>query len=250
MTDNPRGIVFCDIDGCLNDGKHAPLDLQALGQVRDRIAILADSGVMFSLCTGRPQPYAEAIAQVLGLNTPMICEHGAIEFDPATDQARILVPQKDRNEITQVRQQLQNSFKDDNRHVLEPGKDVILSITGPGIAGAGNDEIRKQMLKYQQICGYPDLNWSHSVSAIDIAPKGISKATGAKFLLDRFGIAPRHSYAIGDSPGDISLLKLAGLAMCPANATNDIRRICDYSSSFAAAQGVFEILGHIIDQTQ
>lgn len=51
-----EAITFCDIDGCLNDGKHIGFDLNALAKVRQRIQALENQGVILSLCTGRRNP--------------------------------------------------------------------------------------------------------------------------------------------------------------------------------------------------
>lgn len=244
----PKAIIFCDIDGCLNDGKHIGFDLDALAEVRQRIRALTDRGVILSLCTGRPQPYAEAMAQVLDLHTPFICEYGAMVFDPETDEAISLLAPDDRAEIARLRQHLQTLVGNGNKHVLEPGKDFALSITGPGIVGAENAVIEAQMKAYQAKCVGFNVIWTYSISAIDIAPEGISKQTGAAYLLDRYGIDPRATYAIGDSIGDIPVLSFVHHALCPANAAPKVREICGFTAKHPTTRGVVEILDHILSK--
>ncbi len=244
----PHSIIFCDIDGCLNDGKHIGFDLAGLGIIRTQIKHLAARGIALSLCTGRPQPYAEAMAQALDLRTPFICEYGAMVFDPVTDEAISLLHPKERAEIDRLRQHLLTLVGDGNKHVLEPGKDFALSITGPGIVGAENAAIEAQMQAYRAQCDGFDVAWTYSISAIDISPKGISKQTGAAYLLERFSIDQSAAFAIGDSVGDIPVLSFVGQPMCPANAALEVKKICGMIAASATTQGVAEILESILDR--
>ena len=245
----PETMIFCDIDGCLNDGKHIGFDLDALATIRGQIKQLDTRGIAFSLCTGRPQPYAEAMAQVLDLSTPFICEYGAMVFDPKTDEAISLLHPNDRNEINRLRQHLKSLIGQGNKHVLEPGKDFALSITGPGIVGATNAQIEAQMLAYRSRCEGFDVEWTFSISAIDISPKGISKQTGAAYVLDRLSINQASSYAIGDSVGDLPVLSHVGFPMCPANAAREVKEMCCKVAKADTTAGVMEILADILDQT-
>ena len=95
--------------------------------------------------------------------------------------------------------------------------------------------------------------WTYSISAIDIAPKGISKQTGAAYLLDRlWQYQPRSAtYAIGDSIGDIPVLSFAHHALCPANAAPEGAGISVklLPPRNPTTRGVVEILDHILSET-
>ena len=41
-----------------------------------------------TLCTGRPQPYVEALAKILDIRLPLICESGAVIYTLADNHAR------------------------------------------------------------------------------------------------------------------------------------------------------------------
>ena len=100
MSESVRGpkfkkIIFCDIDGCLNEGKNIPFDLGVLGEINALIPDLSARGIGFTLCTGRPQPYAEAVAQLLGSDLPLVCEGGAMVYVPERDEYRAIhVPRR------------------------------------------------------------------------------------------------------------------------------------------------------------
>lgn len=143
----------------------------------------------------------------------------------------------DHAEIVRLRRHLLTLLGDGNKHVLEPGKDFALSITGPGIIGAENTAIEAQMKAYQAECDGFDMIWTYSISAIGIAPKGINKRTGAAYLLDRHGIAAHGSFAIGDSIGDIPVLSFVHHALCPANADPMVREICSFTAKESTTPG-------------
>ena len=41
----------------------------------------------------------------------------------------------------------------------------------------------------------------------EVVPKGFTKATGIRFILDRLGIPLKNAFAIGDSPNDLPMLE-------------------------------------------
>ncbi len=244
----PHSIIFCDIDGCLNAGKHVALDLDALGHIRGQISTLADLGVMFSLCTGRPQPYAEAMAQILGVRTPFVCEHGAMVFDPQTEQVFPMPEKRDLLVMADLRRHLQTIVGQENTHTFEPGNEFGLCLTGPGIIEKSYDEIGAIKDEYQARCSAYDVIWAPSNCAVDISPKGISKQTGAAWLLDRYGAGQCTTYAIGDSAGDFAVLSYVDHAMCPENAAPEVKKMCQTIAKAPTAMGVVEILDTILKE--
>ena len=85
---------------------------------------------------------------------------------------------------------------------------------------------------------------TYSQSAVDITPKGINKGEGLEFLLKITGIKKENILGIGDSKGDLPILKEVGYKAGPSNSTNDIRPFLDYVSPFPDTLGVIDILFH------
>ena len=244
----PHSVIFCDIDGCLNDGKHIGLDLRELEHINKQIKTLSIIGVTFCLCTGRPQPYAEAMAQILGLQTPIVCEHGAMVFDPKTEQVFSMLSPHGQQEIAGLRRHLETIVGVENTHSFEPGNEFGLCITGPGIIGRSYDEIRMIKDEYLAKCPEFDVNWASSNCAIDISPKGIGKQSGAAWVLDRLGIRQSATYAIGDSAGDLGVLSFVNQTLCPANAAQEVKDICDIVAKSTTTTGVIELLDIILSK--
>ena len=67
-------------------------------------------------------------------------------------------------------------------------------------------------------------SWS---TIIDIQPSGINKGkTIKKYIRERFG-DNATLYACGDYLNDLEMLKEADIAVCPSNAQNEVKEICD-----------------------
>ena len=71
-----------DLDGCVTDPFKTP-DWDAFTTLRSlNLQSLSNQLIPpLSICTGRPMPYAEAIAQVLGIRIPFIFGSGGGVYD-------------------------------------------------------------------------------------------------------------------------------------------------------------------------
>lgn len=234
-------IVVIDIEGCLTIKKGAPLPLMELYALQK-----AKASVPFALCTGRPQPYAEAIIQILGPNAflrPSIVENGCFLYDPRKET---LFPHP-------LIKGLGESFREIRRFLevrcpeapVEPGKELCISLTL--MEGERIEEL------FQKVQGLLEsfrekISIAHSNSAVDITPKGIDKGAGMLFLCKHTGIPWENVIAIGDSNNDIPVLSLAGYSACPSNSKGEVidlvREKGGYVAKAAYAEGVTEILRH------
>jgi len=234
-------IIFCDIDGCLVEGKNLPFNLAGLAQVRHVCGQLAEHDIQLCLATARPKPYAEAIAQILGLRTPYICESGAYVFDPKFGKPALRIKTRKKEKLAQIRKLLTEA-----NYTIEMGYEGRLSISWHGIKTMTEAEIAKHragMAEHFRAFGF---NWSNTGTAIDIMVKGHSKRAAAAFLLERYGLKPENAYAIGDSESDRKLLDFVEVAMCPANATSAIKARCATVASKPYVLGVVELLNGVL----
>lgn len=63
------------------------------------------------------------------------------------------------------------------------------------------------------------------------------KYPAMKKLLHELGLFPEEVCYIGDDWNDMQCMESVGLKMCPANAANEIKRICDYVSKNNGGHG-------------
>ena len=92
-------LYVLDVDGCISIPFQEP-DWSAIEKIRNLNAASKTNPTIppITLCTGRPQPYAECVAQWLGIQLPFIFESGGgmyqmgsnkLQFNPVIDQQAI-----------------------------------------------------------------------------------------------------------------------------------------------------------------
>lgn len=82
----------------------------------------------------------------------------------------------------------------------------------------GYEEVVKILKKY------PDMNViSGGMRNIEVTKKGVSKASGLKWLGDYLGIGTEEMIAFGDSGNDLEMLKTAGVGVAMGNAEKEVK---------------------------
>lgn len=241
-------LIVCDIEGCISPGKGRPLGFTPLTQIEmhNQRAQKGDA-IPLILCSGRPQPFIEAFAQMLGVNWPCICENGAFLYDLDTDRS-IRHPDITKEHIQDLKvlkNLLEFEVQPKIPHKVEPGKEICISLNP--IAEPKNYSAKIKKL-FEQVSHYVDSELffiTHSASAVDITPKGIDKAAGLHFLSEQMDIPLEQMFGIGDAAGDLPFLRIVGCSAAPANANEVVYKEVDYVSSQPHAYGVFEIISKI-----
>ncbi|WP_300683344.1 HAD family hydrolase [Nocardioides sp.] len=62
---------------------------------------------------------------------------------------------------------------------------------------------------------------------LDLAPVGISKASGLAYVLDKLNLEPADVLALGDGRNDLQMLTWAGRGVAMGNATDDVKEVAD-----------------------
>lgn len=242
-------LIVCDIEGCLTINKKQPIDTGTLVKLQ-AYCELARRGEKppLVLCTGRPQPYAEAIIQHLDAffpNFPSVVENGLYLYDPVEDVLIANPAIAGREvELRQVKDYILANLAGISK--LEPGKELCISLNPLGAMSV------EELFRETQKALPPELAElvfiTHSSSAVDITPQGVNKATGVKFLSERTGVALGDMLGIGDTAGDFPMMKIVGQIACPANAKQEVIDLVRQREGFVAnspnTPGVWEILLH------
>lgn len=236
----PIKLILCDIDGCLNAGLQELLDLQSISVIAKQIRMLAKRGVSFSLCTGRPVPFAQAVSQMIGATAALVCENGAVVFDPASGIATTLASSSELTALAQLGEEILQSPK--WQVSMEPGKSACVSLNGPEITGCHPDKVKSVICEMQTLPNSEDFNWTFSSTAIDITPKNIDKSVGAQHLLDSMGLKWSQVASIGDSSGDLPVLTKAALSLCPENSIAAVKQVVDRCAEQSFSAGVAQLL--------
>lgn len=68
---------------------------------------------------------------------------------------------------------------------------------------------------------------AYNRGAFMLLPSGATKGSGLRYALHELGYSPRNLVACGDAENDRSLLRVAELAVTPANATAELQAVAD-----------------------
>lgn len=84
---------------------------------------------------------------------------------------------------------------------------------------------------------------------LDIEDVNTSKGNGILKMCEYYGVDISECVCFGDSPNDISMLKVAGVGVAVENATEDVKNICDYVTDSCDEDGVAKVIDKIIGGT-
>lgn len=218
-------LFVTDLDGCISFPFQAPV-WENMSQIRRLNEESRNDKTVpaLSICTGRPYPYAEAVAQWLHIDIPFVFESAGLYIwngnyikTALKDDEVDLVP------IIEVRRWIQNevlpSFpsaaieftKRMDAGVVSPDKSVI-------------DDIHS-IIKERVENSYPNLEIHITDVSVNILLGGNNKLQGMKLLAEELNITLDEIAYIGDTGGDIPALREVKKAFCPSNATRAVKNV-------------------------
>lgn len=245
-----RKIVFFDLDGTLMSD-----DKTILPSTKEALKALRDKGIITVICTGRSPYMFRQLTQDLefdsyiSMNGQHVVFEGKELFSNPMDPALLAEVSALANEhghgITYSNHDLFSSNTAD--HPFIEGSLGRLKLAYPEVQAdifshspvhqiqlyAGEEEIRK----YEE--RYPDhvfIRWGEN--AVDMLPKGASKAVGILEVLKHTGIAREDSYAFGDGPNDFEMLECVGTGIAMGNAIPELKVKADLVTDTCANDGI------------
>lgn len=240
--------VICDIDGCLSPETSTPFDLVALSRIAEhnRLAQERQDRPVLTVCSGRPQPFAEAMCRLLGnVTLPLIAENGVWMYVPGANVYEMdpAITREDRRAVREAGIWLEEEFGP--RGVQQqPGKTCSVSLyhadteylksIGPVVAA--EFERREWPMRVSMTWFYINCDLKH-----------VSKKSGVERLLKRTGIDPRRCAGIGDTMSDKAIRDCVAWFACPGNAAEEIKEYADFVAGESEARGVVQILERIME---
>lgn len=216
-------LFITDLDGCISTPFETP-DWDLLSQIRrlNEQSVHDMAVPSLSICSGRPFPYVEAVAQWLGVKNPVVFESAGI-YELSTNKIRFL-PVFDEEANKQVRE-LKRWLQDE---VVPRYPDLIIEFTKKMDAGVIHlekdviEEVYPQVAEYVND-HYPDFEVHMTDVSINIILGDNNKRNGILELCDMMDLDPKEVAYIGDSSGDIPGLKVVGRAFAPLNASDEVK---------------------------
>jgi hydroxymethylpyrimidine pyrophosphatase-like HAD family hydrolase len=236
-------LVVCDVDGCLvSEGQHA-FDLPSLAAVAAHNQRAWERGdrPLVTLCTGRPQPFAEAICRLIGnMYVPCVCEMGAWVYHPGTNVYTLdprITPAHLRA-VDEAAAWVNERYGRDGV-TLQPGKTASVTLFHPdpaflrSIEGAVRAEFAAREWPFRV-----SMTWLY----INCDLEHVSKGTGLDRLLGELKIPKARLAGIGDTTSDRCIAERVAFFACPANAQAAIKEHAHFIAPSNEAKGVLEAL--------
>jgi len=250
--------ILIDVDGCVvpTNRKVSCEFFSGLSTIA-RYVGKANQGKFPSIafCSGRDRNYIEAVSYFVGLpDFWSVIESGVALFNPATKELLfnpVLTDEVEKTFQKITEKRVPEILERYPELFLYPGNMVCVALErkyGAKLtienAYSGVTEEMEDLLQSGRI------RITHSDCAVDIGPTGIDKASGIKFLSQHTGINLEKTLGIGDSNGDVPLFKSVGLVGCPANASEECKKLVKkrkgYISSYFYARGVADVIENFV----
>ncbi len=239
--------ILCDIDGCLAAEAGGAFDLAALAELADynRRAQRDGGAPIITVCTGRPQPFAEAMCRLLANDTlPCVCEMGVWLYHPGTNHYELdpTITQTELDIVANLRREL-HALLGPRGVSQQPGKVASVALYHPEVAVLrdAQPEIEALIARHN----WPlrvSMTWSYTNCDL----LHISKASGIRRWLTQTGFDPARCAGIGDTTSDQPLRDLLGWFGCPANAHPKMQAQADFVAGLPEAPGVVQIVGQLV----
>lgn len=245
-------LFISDIDGCLSE----PYQIMDIDRLVELSILVKQGGALdqhpfipaFSLCSGRPIPYVECIAQLLGVVEPVLFESGGGMFNPKTAEVQWnpRITPTVRTQIDHVSNWMINHCLNGTSMVFDYAKR-----TQAGLIGPIHEEIADtipRVVDFVEENGF-DLMVQPTHLSIDVVPVGMTKEFGMHWLAEQRGTKLDEMAYIGDSVSDVEALKLVGHSFAPENAGPPVKDAVDTVTAYQA-QGVLDALKTCIKKNQ
>lgn len=244
-------LFVADIDGCLTYPFQAP-DWALLTAIRElnRQSLHDPHIPPITLCTGRPLPYAESVAQWLDIRHPFVFESAGL-YDPRANRMWTGVPGIARRERIQAG--VEHSENEElvipmerliGSPLLEPiarmknwlTQDLIPRYPGAlleftklmdaGIVSMDAEGIRRMLPEIKErVREDSGLEVHDTEVSVNILISGNNKEMGLRLISRETGIPLDRIAYIGDSNGDLPAFGVAGSSHAPANAAQVVKAI-------------------------
>lgn len=211
-------LFVTDLDGCISYPFQTPT-WDAINKIRElNIKSRTDKHIPpLSICTGRPYPYAEAVAQWLDIKLPFVFESaGLFHWEGNKVETALKSSDGELEPIREMKKWLEKIILPEfpsasyeftkmmDAGVVSTDKDVIDQIHEKVITKVNRD--------------FPNLEIHATDVSVNILILGNNKLQGMRLLAKSQNITLDEIAYIGDTSGDLPALEKVKLAYSPKNA--------------------------------
>ncbi|MBR4462035.1 MAG: Cof-type HAD-IIB family hydrolase [Erysipelotrichaceae bacterium] len=247
--------IFVDFDGTVYSHKANGIPASTI----DAIKTLRENGIKVFLCTGRAYPELWQFDLSELILDGMILSNGQLILD---GQGDIIYHNPIRGELkekmirmfNEMRVPLYLGTKDDL--VLNFTNDFIVSVQEEinsempvvkayggedfymASAFIGDETARKEVMALKEDA---EITFWHD-GAVDIVPRGVSKALGIDEVLKLFDIKLSETMGIGDGENDIEMFRHCSISIAMGNSPDYVKEAADYVTDDIDDDGFYKAL--------
>ncbi len=252
MTFVPR-LAALDVDGTIVDQANT-----LSPAVRDAVLGLVEAGVAIVVATGRAMPGTMEVVERLGLadgfavtsNGAIVLGYHPVEvlhtvtFDAAEAVRRVLEHVPDALvavEEVGVGYRVNVPFPEGevSGRITVEDVDSLVSEPVTRVVIRAPDHDAREFADLVHGLGLSGTNYYIGYTAwLDLAPEGVSKASGLELVCARLDIAPSDVLAIGDGFNDVEMLTWAGRGVAMGQAPAAVQAVADDVTGQVADDGL------------
>ena len=258
-------MVATDIDGTI-----VKWDTNITDRVKNSIKSLCNNGIKVVLVTGRMHCATTHIAEILGLDTPIVSYQGGLirtqagetlyQQNLSSDYAKKIIKWAQKNNI-HINLYLDDKLyvEKDNDFVKKYTDGKFVSYTVCPFANLKIENVNKILaIDYNdadRVTGwvkelhntFPDLYIVKSTPYFcEIGNPHATKSAGVEFLAKMWGIKKEEILTIGDQDNDIELLKAGGTAVAMGNATEELKKYADFITDTVENDGFAQVMDKFV----
>lgn len=260
MTSRPR-LLALDVDGTLVDDAN-----QMSPVVRETVRAAAAAGLHIVISTGRSVPGVLDAVRKLDLDDGIaVASNGSVVFgyDPvevlhtvtfdAREAVKLLLERVPDAAVAVeeigVGYRINKPFPDgeiDGRMTVQSVEELVADPVTRVIIRSP-EQSAEEFAEMARSMGLVGINYFVGYTAwLDLAPNGVSKASGLEYVVDRLGLTAADVLAIGDGDNDIEMLEWAGRGVAMGQAPLEVQRVADDVTETIDNDGVaLEISRHL-----
>lgn len=256
-----QSMIFFDIDGTLTD-RNFEVPASAATAVRKAVA----AGHLCVVNTGRP--YLHVVPAVKELPfTAYVCScgmhllgHGKtlVHESLTVEQSRIAVQAARECRMEVIYESEEGMFFDKTLPMREYIRNSMNRFGEMGVPVNGSIDAPDFYADKFSAWARPESNKDRFLSLvspfvtpierggslIECVKTGFSKKTGMDYFMNRYGIAPENTYAIGDSLNDLVMLTNVAHPIAMGNAAEEVKEVCEYVTADLREDGLYAALEH------
>ncbi|MEX0719386.1 MAG: HAD-IIB family hydrolase [Balneolaceae bacterium] len=240
-------LFISDLDGCIAHPFVSP-DWKTITRIKELNNLSKNDPAIppLTICSGRPLPFVEAVAQWLDVKFPMLFESGGGIYDLQENELswNPHFDKEAREAVVEIKSWMEE-------HLINKFDGTIAEFTKFTDAGLINPEKSQIVLMHKEILNYvtkryPRFEVHDTDVSVNVILKKTNKANGIRFLCNMLDLNLDEVAYIGDSSGDIEALKIVGKAYAPINAGSYVKESAGFVTA-EATLGVLEAYENLIE---